>query len=83
MAVERVKHVASHLGFGSAKGRDAPFRKSPDDVVITMAFRNLLSTWYDIAFDMSNTTHCLVQVGTIDDAKVKAEQLAKEMGESS
>ena len=42
MAVERVKQVASHLGFGSAKGRDALLRKSPDDVVITMAIRSPL-----------------------------------------
>lgn len=42
MAVERVKQVASHLAFGSVKGRDALLRKSPDDVVITVAIRSPL-----------------------------------------
>ncbi|KAI1789798.1 3-ketoacyl-CoA thiolase [Ganoderma leucocontextum] len=42
MAVERVKQVASHLAFGSVKGRDALLRNSPDDVVITLAIRSPL-----------------------------------------
>ena len=42
MATERIKQVTSHLAPGSAKGRDALLRKSPDDVVITMAIRSPL-----------------------------------------
>ncbi|KAI0756796.1 3-ketoacyl-CoA thiolase [Daedaleopsis nitida] len=38
--IDRVKQVVSHLTPGSVKGRDALLRKSPDDVVITMAIRS-------------------------------------------
>ena len=40
MSVDRVKQIVSHLAPGAAKGRDALLRKSPDDVVITMAIRS-------------------------------------------
>ena len=39
MTVERIKQVVSHLTSGR-KGRDALLRKSPDDVVITLAIRS-------------------------------------------
>lgn len=42
MSVDRVKQVVSHLTPGAVKGRDALLRKSPDDVVITMAIRSPL-----------------------------------------
>ncbi|KAI0673345.1 3-ketoacyl-CoA thiolase [Trametes maxima] len=42
MSIERVKQVASHLAPGTNKGRAALLRNSPDDVVITMAFRSPL-----------------------------------------
>ncbi|KAI0719999.1 3-ketoacyl-CoA thiolase [Cerioporus squamosus] len=40
MSVDRVKQVVSHLTPGATKGREALLRKSPDDVVITMAIRS-------------------------------------------
>ena len=40
--MERVKQLASHLIPGSSKGLAAVERKSPDDVVITMAIRSPL-----------------------------------------
>ena len=40
MSVDRVKQVVSHLTSGVTKGREALLRKSPDDVVITMAIRS-------------------------------------------
>ncbi|KAI8990477.1 3-ketoacyl-CoA thiolase [Trametes punicea] len=42
MSVDRVKQVVSHLSSGANKGRAALLRKSPDDVVITMAIRSPL-----------------------------------------
>ncbi|KAK7695314.1 hypothetical protein QCA50_002504 [Cerrena zonata] len=40
--MERVKQLVSHLTPGSSKGLSALERKSPDDVVITMAIRSPL-----------------------------------------
>lgn len=40
--MERIKQLTAHLT-GSAKGLDALDRKSPDDVVITMAIRSPLT----------------------------------------
>ncbi|PCH33934.1 thiolase [Wolfiporia cocos MD-104 SS10] len=42
MAMERVKQLVSHMSPGSSKGVAALERKSPDDVVITMAIRSPL-----------------------------------------
>ncbi|KZT02416.1 thiolase [Laetiporus sulphureus 93-53] len=42
MAMERVKQLVSHMTPGSSKGVAALERKSPDDVVITMAIRSPL-----------------------------------------
>ena len=40
--MDRIKQVASHLTHGSSGGLAALERKSPDDVVITMAIRSPL-----------------------------------------
>ncbi|OSX67281.1 hypothetical protein POSPLADRAFT_1042525 [Postia placenta MAD-698-R-SB12] len=42
MAMERVKQLVSHMSPGSSKGVAALERKSPDDVVITLAIRSPL-----------------------------------------
>lgn len=63
MAVERVKQVASHLAFGSAKGRDALFRKSPDDVVITLAIRSPLCKARKGGLKDTKYVHIILRLG--------------------